>query len=322
MSTLTALLVLDMVSEFRFPEAERVLRGARRPARAIARLKARARNAKVPVIYVNDTAGQWESDPRAFVQRCLRPMRAAATVVGLIEPDLDGDYFMFKPKHSAFFGTPLESLLGKLGIRRLVLTGITSHQCVLFTAMDAHVREYELVVPADCVGAGSREETRHALFIAERALRCTYRRLGPNEVRTLAGCGYRWLLRALQRQAHRELAAPAQAQADGLHRASMQSHQLVYEREADAESATRHFRVRLSEHLEYARQHFRRDALAGVFDVNDCVSIVKGRLHPDSASRRRVLDGVLDQVGENLEQPGRIGQHHDRRGGGEELQEL
>jgi nicotinamidase-related amidase len=59
---------------------------------------------------------------------------------------------MFKPKHSAFFGTAL-------GVRRLVLTGMTSHQCVLFTARDAHVREYELIVPADCVAAGSREET-------------------------------------------------------------------------------------------------------------------------------------------------------------------
>jgi nicotinamidase-related amidase len=93
-----------------------------------------------------------------------------ARVDRLIEPDLDRDYFMFKPRHSAFFGTPLQSLLGDLGIRRLVLTGITSHQCVLFTAMDAHVREYQLLVPADCVGAGSREETRHALYIAERAL--------------------------------------------------------------------------------------------------------------------------------------------------------
>jgi nicotinamidase-related amidase len=166
----TALLVLDMVSEFRFPDAEPVLRGARRPARAIARLKARARSAKVPVIYVNDTAGKWESDPRAFVERCLATDARGRDVVQLIQPDLDRDYFMFKPKHSAFFGTPLESLLGNLGIRRLVLTGITSHQCVLFTAMDAHVREYQLLVPADCIGAGSREETRHALYIAERGL--------------------------------------------------------------------------------------------------------------------------------------------------------
>jgi nicotinamidase-related amidase len=170
-STETALLILDMISEFRFPDADRILRGTRRPAQAIARLKARARAARVPVIYVNDTAGKWESDPRAFVQRCLAPAARGREIVELIRPDLDHDFFMFKPKHSAFFGTPLESLLGELGISRLVLTGITSHQCVLFSAMDAYVREYQLVLPADCVGAGSRTETRHALFIAEHSLR-------------------------------------------------------------------------------------------------------------------------------------------------------
>ncbi len=170
-STPTALLVLDLISEFRFPDAERILRGARRPARAIARVKARARSARIPVIYVNDTAGKWESDSRAFVQRCLASDARGRDVVGLIRPDLEHDYFMFKPKHSAFFGTPLQSLLGQLGIRRLVLTGITSHQCVLFTAMDAYVRDYQLAVPADCVGAGSRADTRHALFIAEHSLR-------------------------------------------------------------------------------------------------------------------------------------------------------
>jgi nicotinamidase-related amidase len=167
----TALLILDMVSEFRFPDAERVLRGARRPARAIARLKGRARRAKLPVIYVNDTAGKWESDPREFLQRCLAREARGRDVVELIAPDLDRDYFVFKPRHSAFFGTPLESLLGRLGSRRLILTGITSHQCVLFTGIDAYVRDYEIDVPADCVGAGSRVETQHALFIAEHALR-------------------------------------------------------------------------------------------------------------------------------------------------------
>ena len=166
----TALLILDMVSEFRFPDATPVLRGARQVAAAIGRLKARARRASVPVIYVNDTAGKWESDPREFVQRCLVARARGREVVEQIQPELDRDCFMFKPKHSAFFGTPLESLLGQLGTRRLVLTGITAHQCVLFTAMDAHVREYEIVMPSDCVGSGSRQETRHALFIAQQAL--------------------------------------------------------------------------------------------------------------------------------------------------------
>src|ERR1044072_289884 len=115
-----------MVSEFEFPDAGRVLAGARRPARAIARLKQRARSAKGPVIYVNDTAGRWESDPRGFVQRCLAPDAKGREVVKLIAPDLDSDYFMFKPKHSAFFATPLQALLHQLKIQRLILTGITS----------------------------------------------------------------------------------------------------------------------------------------------------------------------------------------------------
>ena len=167
----TALLILDMISEFTFPDAEPVLRGARAPARAIARLKQRAYAAGAHVVYVNDTAGKWESDPRDFVGRCVQPDARGNDVVSLIEPDFERDYFMFKPRHSAFFGTPLHSLLAQLRVDRLVLTGISSHQCVLFTAMDAHVREYELLVPSDCVGAASRADTRHALFIVQRGLR-------------------------------------------------------------------------------------------------------------------------------------------------------
>jgi nicotinamidase-related amidase len=173
----TALLILDMVSEFRFPDGRRVLQGARRPAPAIARLKARARVARAPIIYVNDTAGAWESDPRAYVERCTDPSAPGRDVVELIRPQLDDDYFMFKPRHSAFFGTPLQTLLGQLRVRRLVLTGISAHQCVLFTAMDAHVREYELVAPADCIGAPRRTQTRHALFVLEDALRA---RIAPS----------------------------------------------------------------------------------------------------------------------------------------------
>lgn len=166
----TAVLILDMVSEFRFPDAERILRGARTAARHIARLKQRAHAAKVPVIYVNDTAGKWESDQRAFVDRCMKPTARGHDVLELIAPS-PRDYFMFKPRHSAFFGTPLHTLLMHLHVERLVLTGVTSHQCVLFTAMDAHVREYELVIPSDCIGAGAVADTRHALYIFSHALK-------------------------------------------------------------------------------------------------------------------------------------------------------
>jgi nicotinamidase-related amidase len=166
----TALLVLDMVSEFRFPDADRILRGARKAADGIARLKTRAYAAGMPVIYVNDTAGEWESDQRAFIERCMEPEARGYEVVTAIAPTTR-DYFMFKPRHSAFFGTPLHTLLTQLHVTQLVLTGITSHQCVLFTGMDAHVREFDLIVPSDGIGAGAAADTRHALYIFENALK-------------------------------------------------------------------------------------------------------------------------------------------------------
>jgi nicotinamidase-related amidase len=72
--------------------------------------------------------------------------------------------------HSGFYGTPLPQLLEQLGAQELILTGLTSHQCVLFTAMDAYVRDYRLVVPRDCIGAARRVETQHALFVLEHGL--------------------------------------------------------------------------------------------------------------------------------------------------------
>lgn len=165
----TALLILDMVSEFDYPDGDRIVRGARKAAANIARLRERAHAAKVPVIYVNDTAGKWESDQKAFIRRCLQPDSRGREVAELIAPE-PHDYFMFKPRHSAFFGTPLHTLLGRLKVRRLIATGITSHQCVLFTAMDAHVREFELIIPADCIGAADAADTKHALYIFSHAL--------------------------------------------------------------------------------------------------------------------------------------------------------
>lgn len=165
----TALLILDMISDFDYPDGERIVRGASKAARNIARLRERAHAADIPVIYVNDTAGKWESDQKAFVQRCKRAESRGRHIADLLAPATH-DYFMFKPRHSAFFGTPLHTLLQRLQVRRLVATGITSHQCVLFTAMDAHVREFELVIPSDCIGAGAAADTRHALYIFSHAL--------------------------------------------------------------------------------------------------------------------------------------------------------
>lgn len=165
-----ALLVLDMLSEYRFEDAAPVLAAARSIAPCIARLAHRARSAGVPVVYVNDLAGKWESDQEHFVERCLAAGARGAAVARQVAPQ-EGDAFIFKPKHSGFYATPLAELLQGGQVEELILVGTTAHQCVLFTAMDAYVRDFRLVVPRDCLAAPAREQTRHALFILKDALR-------------------------------------------------------------------------------------------------------------------------------------------------------
>ena len=157
-----ALLVLDMISEFEFPDGRKVRDAARRVAPHIAALKKRAMAAGLACIYVNDNPGRWRSDSHELIQRCLRPRAPGADIVRLLRPQ-ESDYFILKPRHSAFYATPLEVLLMHLGTRRLILTGVSSHQCVLFTANDAHLRNLEVIVPSDCVAGPKLRDTRFAL---------------------------------------------------------------------------------------------------------------------------------------------------------------
>jgi nicotinamidase-related amidase len=157
-----ALLILDLISDFRFPDGDQVLRAALRIAPRIAELRQRCERAGIARIYVNDNVGRWRSDSGRLIEDCLHPQSPGAEVVAQIKPH-ESDYVILKPRHSAFYATPLEALLDHLGVQRLIVTGVSSHQCVLFTANDAHLRGLEVVVPSDCVAAPSVRETRFAL---------------------------------------------------------------------------------------------------------------------------------------------------------------
>ena len=85
-------------------------------------------------------------------------VRGRALVEALVpEPD---DYFVLKPKHSGFFSTTLDILLEYLGVKTVILTGVAGNICVLFTANDAYMRDFSLVVPRDCVASNTEEENR------------------------------------------------------------------------------------------------------------------------------------------------------------------
>lgn len=157
-----ALLLIDVINDFEFPEGDRLLRHALPMARRLAELKRRAAAARVPVIYVNDNFGRWRSNFGSQVEHCLKDGVRGRPVVELLRPESD-DYFVLKPKHSGFFSTTLDLLLRYLGVRTLVLAGLAGNNCVLFTASDAYLRDLHLAVPEDCVASNTEEENRLAL---------------------------------------------------------------------------------------------------------------------------------------------------------------
>jgi len=157
-----ALLLIDVVNDLEFEGGDALLPHALAAAKNIARLKERANEAGVPVIYVNDNFGRWRSDFKRIVAHCLHEPVRGRPIAELLTPGED-DYFVLKPKHSGFFSTTLDLLLEYLGVHTLILTGIAGNNCVLFTANDAYMRDFNLVVPADCVASIKREENEYAL---------------------------------------------------------------------------------------------------------------------------------------------------------------
>ncbi|GAB3903214.1 cysteine hydrolase [Larkinella knui] len=164
-----ALLIIDMINDLEFPEGERFLKPAVKAAQQIATLKRRAKDLKIPVIYVNDNFGRWRSDFREVVQHCLKDGVRGQPLAELLYPDSD-DYFVLKPKHSAFFATTLDTLLEYLKVERLILTGISTDVCILFSAKDAYMRDLSLSIPADCVAADTVAHTKTALEYMERVM--------------------------------------------------------------------------------------------------------------------------------------------------------
>lgn len=155
-----ALLMIDVLTTFHFPDGDAILRGALKIRNALIKLKARARSAGIPVLYVNDNFGDWRSEKEVLMGRCLEAK--GARFVRPLLPDSE-DYFVLKPMHSAFYMTPLEVLLEHLRVETLVLTGLTTNSCITVTAHDANMRGFNIFVPADCSSARNPEEHRQAL---------------------------------------------------------------------------------------------------------------------------------------------------------------
>jgi nicotinamidase-related amidase len=165
-----ALVLIDVINDLEFPEGEQLLPHALEMARKIAALKQRAKQVRMPVIYVNDNFGRWRSDFQAQVEHCLHDGVRGQRLAELLRPETD-DYFVLKPKHSGFFATTLDILLRYLEVQTVILTGVAANICVLFTANDAYMRDFGLIVPEDCVASNTTEENDYALGEMRKVLK-------------------------------------------------------------------------------------------------------------------------------------------------------
>lgn len=184
-----ALLIIDVINDLDFAEGRQLLSYAMPMARQIAALRQRAADSGIPVIFVNDNFGRWRSNFHTQVEHCLQEHVLGRPLAEILRPGPD-DYFVLKPRHSAFYSTPLELLLKHLGVRTLILTGIAGNNCVFFTASDAYLREFRLIVPRDCVASNTADDNDRSLAQMQHILKADIRpaaELTLEVLRQLAG---------------------------------------------------------------------------------------------------------------------------------------
>ena len=169
-----ALLLIDVINDLDFPGSEQLLPQARAMAESLHALCEQARRHKVPLIYVNDNFGRWRADFNTLVEHCLHDGVPGEQLVSRLKPQED-DYFVLKPKHSGFYSTGLDLLLGALGAKTVVITGLATNICVLFTANDAYMRNLQVVVPRDCCAANKPAEHESALELMQTVLKADVR---------------------------------------------------------------------------------------------------------------------------------------------------
>ena len=165
------LLLVDFINPFNFPGAERLAPAAVEAARATAGLKERLAAEGVTTIYANDNYGVWQSDFHTLVSACLGMNGPPGEIARLLYPQA-GDLTILKPRHSAFFASPLELLLTEMESSELIICGLATDICVQLTAMDAFLREYRIWVPSDCNAAESMHAKHMALAYMASVLKC------------------------------------------------------------------------------------------------------------------------------------------------------
>ncbi|WP_078378419.1 isochorismatase family cysteine hydrolase [Sutcliffiella halmapala] len=166
----TALLIIDIINDFQFKHGETLAQKTAIISSNILKWKKYMQSKNLPIIYVNDHYKLWQADYNKIIEKCNNPL--SEKIIRELRPEMD-DYFLIKPKHSAFFGTALHTLLSQLEVKNLVLTGIAGNICVLFTANDAYMRELQLIIPRDAIASTDEEDNEYAITMMQNVLKAS-----------------------------------------------------------------------------------------------------------------------------------------------------
>jgi nicotinamidase-related amidase len=161
-----ALLLVDVIQDFRHEGGERLLESFRARHPALVTAIERARRDEIPIVYANDNHGVWDGDAGSLVRRAVEDGRAPELVEALAPTD--DDRFVVKPRYSAFDHTPLELVLRELGVERVLLAGAATEMCVVQSAIDAKEEGFKVTILADACATNDERMERLALEYAER----------------------------------------------------------------------------------------------------------------------------------------------------------
>jgi nicotinamidase-related amidase len=164
----SALIVTDMLNRYDHEDAEPLIESVREMLPNLCALIASARERGMLVVYVNDNYSDWTAGRRELVRAALEGAQPS-----LIEPIVPPDDapFVVKARHSVFYGTQLEYMLYQHEVKQLVIAGQVTEQCILYSALDAYVRHYEVVIPRDAVAHIHADLAQAALRMMERNMR-------------------------------------------------------------------------------------------------------------------------------------------------------
>jgi nicotinamidase-related amidase len=161
----TAVIVIDMLNPYEHEDADLLMASTERIVAPLEKLIDAASGRGIGVVYVNDNHGDWSAQRPELIERAL-----AGAAPHLVAPIVPAQKlpFVVKARHSIFYQTLVEYMLRQSGFDRLVLAGQVTEQCILYSALDAYVRHFSLVVSRDTLAHIHEDLAEPALKMMER----------------------------------------------------------------------------------------------------------------------------------------------------------